>query len=221
MSNRTTTLGKLVTAIAVVVASLLGGALIGLLTLWWPASTTVTGTAFAAAAPEPPAPRQEAKPRKKTTPVVYGQRPGTIRLPQGGTATLIRQEVGPDAVLPVPDNLDEATWWGAGLDAPEGASLLAGHVNWQGKVGPFAELWNTQVGQRVTVKDEQGRNWTYRVSQVITLDKDELPSRAEALFGQEGKHRLVLVTCGGRWIGGDTGYASNRVVIAEPADQGR
>lgn len=145
-----------------------------------------------------------------------GQRPGTVRLPNGGTATLVRQELGPDAVLPVPDDLGEATWWGAGLDAPSGASVFAGHVNWQGRVGPFAELWDIRVGQQVIVVDEDGSEFTYSVTQIVTLGKDELPARATELFGQSGPHRLVLVTCGGRWLGGTTGYAENRVVIAEP-----
>jgi hypothetical protein len=35
-------------------------------------------------------------------------------------------------------------------------------------------------------------------------------------FGPRGPHRLVLVTCGGTWIGGRQGYEANRVVIAEP-----
>jgi hypothetical protein len=43
-----------------------------------------------------------------------------------------------------------------------------------------------------------------------------LPGRAQELFGQDGAHRLVLVTCGGRWVGGHDGYEENRVVIAEP-----
>ncbi|OZM73603.1 class F sortase [Amycolatopsis antarctica] len=170
-----------------------------------------------APAPEPQAPAPVAAEPPAPEPPLHGQRPGTIRLPDGGTATLVRQEVvGPEALLPVPDDLGEATWWGAGLDAPGGASLFAGHVNWQGRAGPFAELWNARVGERVTVKDTDGTEWNYDIAQVFTLHKDELPQRAGELFGQDGTHRVVLVTCGGRWLGGSTGYAENRVVVAEP-----
>ncbi|EIF00423.1 class F sortase [Saccharomonospora glauca] len=167
--------------------------------------------------------RESAEPDEPAEPAVEqpvaapsGQRPGTVVLPNGGTATLVRKELGPDAVLPVPDDLGEATWWGAGLDAPSGASVFAGHVNWQGRTGPFAELWDVHIGDRVTVTDDDGTTFTYAVSQIFTLGKDELPSRAPELFGQSGPHRLVLVTCGGRWLGGTTGYAENRVVVAEP-----
>jgi len=160
------------------------------------------------AAPAPHADAVPARPRD--------QRPGTIRLARGGTATLIRQNVGPGAVLPVPENVHEATWWGARLDASTGATVLAGHVNWRGQTGPFAELWDDGVGAAVSVVDNTGKTWRYRVSRIVTLVKDELPRRAAELFGQDGPHRLVLVTCGGQWVGGEVGYASNLIVIADP-----
>ncbi|GAA4850646.1 class F sortase [Saccharopolyspora rosea] len=161
--------------------------------------------AQAAAPPAPPAPRPA------------GQPPGTIRLPQGGTADLVRREIDRSGTLPIPSGVHEATWWGAGLDAPRGATVLAGHVNWKGSVGPFAELWQSRAGQLVTVVDDHGREWRYRVSDVVTVHKDELPARAADLFGQGGEHRLVLVTCGGRYVGGGLGYDENRIVVATPA----
>jgi len=146
-----------------------------------------------------------------------GEHPGTVRLPAGGTATLVATELdGDSAVLPVPENLNEATWWGADLDAARGASVFAGHVNWHGRTGPFAELWETTAGDTVTVVDDSGAPRHYEVTDTLSLDKDELAEQADVLFGQQQPHRIVLVTCGGRWIGGDTGYTSNRVVVADP-----
>lgn len=158
-------------------------------------------------APEPRPDPEPAPPPRRT------QAPGTVRLAEGGTATLVRSEVV-DGVLPVPDDLGEATWWGAGPDAASGATVLAGHVNWNGATGPFAELWRAKTGEPVTVVDRTGRVFRFAVTEVLTLDKDELPRNAAELFAQTGAHRLVLVTCGGRWVGGASGYADNRVVIA-------
>ncbi|MGB3437586.1 MAG: class F sortase, partial [Actinophytocola sp.] len=143
------------------------------------------------------------------------QAPGTVRLAQGGTATLVRRDVV-DGVLPIPEGVREATWWGAPFDGARGATVLAGHVNWKGATGPFAELWEARPGDQVTVVGGDGATFRYRVSRLVTVHKDELPGRAQELFGQEGGHRLVLVTCGGRWVGGHDGYEENRVVIAEP-----
>lgn len=166
--------------------------------------------------PSPLSSRQVPPPPPQPVHVPVGQPPGTIRLPDGGTAELVREELDRSGTLPVPDGLDEATWWGAGLDAPEGATVLAGHVNWNGRTGPFAALWDVSVGERVTVTGEDGREFTYRISELVTVDKNELPQRATELFGQAGQHRLVLVTCGGSYVGGEQGYSENRIVIATP-----
>lgn len=144
--------------------------------------------------------------------------PGTIRLPDGGLAKLVRREVGADGVLPVPDGIGEATWWGAEPAAPTGAMVLAGHVNWKGMTGPFDELWRTKAGRDVSLVDDTGKEIKYRISEVLTIHKDELPARAVELFGPRGPHRLVLVTCGGEWVGGQVGYEENRVVVAQPVN---
>lgn len=189
-------------------------------------AVVVTGNLFTApttstAADQAP-PREAAAVAPQALPaqpvhVPAGQPPGTVRLPQGGTAELVREEIDRSGTLPVPDGVDEATWWGAGLDAPKGATVLAGHVNWKGSIGPFEELWEAETGQPVTVVDDAGKEWRYQVSEVVTVHKDGLPARARELFGQGGEHRLVLVTCGGRYVGGDLGYDENRIVIATPA----
>jgi hypothetical protein len=170
-----------------------------------PATTSTT-----AAAPAAPAAQPTAQPPSR-------QEPGTIRLPAGGTAALVRTDLGPGGELPIPADLGQATWWGAELDAAGGASVFAGHINWRGATGPFAELWTAPIGGEVTVVDGSGKTWRYRISQLVTVHKDELPARADDLFGQSGPHRVVLVTCGGRWVGGSDGYEENRVVIADPA----
>ena len=170
-----------------------------------------------AAMPAEPSAKAQPPPATKPAPPPppQAQAPGTVRLAQGGTATLIRKDVV-GGVLPVPDGVREATWWGAPFDGTQGATVLAGHVNWKGATGPFAELWEARLGDRVTVVGVDGATFRYRVSQLVTVHKDELPGRAQELFGQDGAHRLVLVTCGGRWVGGHDGYEENRVVIAEP-----
>jgi hypothetical protein len=165
----------------------------------------------------PPPPTTAAAPAAETPRVPAPQQPGTVRLPAGGTATLVRKELGPNAELPIPADLGQATWWGAELDAAGGASVFAGHVNWRGATGPFAELWTDGIGAPVSIVDKDGRTWRYRVSQLVTVHKNDLAARADELFGQSGPHRVVLVTCGGRWVGGSDGYEENRVVIADPA----
>ncbi|MEV6897308.1 class F sortase [Amycolatopsis sp. NPDC051372] len=163
-----------------------------------------------------PAGPPPAAPVEHKQPPLAPQKPGTLRLPGGGTAAMVRQSLGPGNTLPVPSDIGQAAWWGAALDAVSGASVFAGHVNWKGATGPFAELWNERIGGEVTIVDSSGKSSKYRISQLVTVHKDDLPARADDLFGQAGPHRVVLVTCGGRWVGGTDGYEENRVVIADP-----
>jgi len=216
----------------VAVPSVMGAVLLAATVAVAASPAEVTGTPSAAHAPERPAKRALANatpsplpttstptppPATSTTPAPPAAQPAnTVRLAGGGTATLVPMEVV-DGVLPVPDGVREAAWWGAGLDGQNGATVLAGHVNWRGATGPFAELWDTKLGDVVTVVDKDGRAFQFRVRQLVTVHKTDLPGRAQELFGQDGTHRLVLVTCGGRWVGGRNGYEENRVVIAERA----
>lgn len=141
--------------------------------------------------------------------------PGSVRLPHGGTAFLVRQRTASDGTLPVPNRLDEAAWWGAGVHE-HGAMLLSGHINWAGKVGPFDELWRDHQGQRIWITSNNKSTQRYVISRIITLHKNELGAHAQRLFSQSGPHRLVLVTCGGRFVGGEQGYDENRIVVAKP-----
>jgi hypothetical protein len=181
-----------------------------------PAARPATPAPQPATSSAPAAPAVRTQSSTAPPPAPPPQPPGTVRLPAGGTATLVRTDLGPDGELPVPNDLRQATWWGAGLDAAGGASVFAGHVNWRGATGPFAELWSAGIDDVVTIVDSAGKTWRYRISQLVTVHKDDLPARADDLFGQSGPHRVVLVTCGGRWVGGSDGYEENRVVVADP-----
>ncbi|MFI5610411.1 class F sortase [Amycolatopsis sp. NPDC051903] len=143
-----------------------------------------------------------------------GRTPGTVVLPAGGTAKLVAEQVGDDGALPIPPSLGEAAWWGSGLGADHGVTLFSGHVNWQGRTGPFDQLWRMTQGQTVTVTDTSGGRWSYRVDEVRTIPKSGLAGESAKLFSPDGPHELVLVTCGGDYVGGTEGYDDNRVVTA-------
>lgn len=172
-----------------------------------PAPTTTAPTTHPSR-PQPPADHEQEHPA--------AQQPGTIRLASGGTARLVASHVTGDGTLAVPDGVREASYWGAGFGAESGATVVAGHVNWAGRTGPFAALWHARKGNEITVVDAGGHTFRFSVTTIVTLGKGELPEKAPTLFGQSGEHRLVLATCGGAWVGGKLGYASNRIVVATP-----
>ncbi|MBE1502426.1 hypothetical protein H4696_009526 [Amycolatopsis lexingtonensis] len=140
--------------------------------------------------------------------------PANLSLPGGGTAKLVQEDLDADGALKIPEGLDEAAWWGAKLGADHGVALLSGHVNWKGKKGPFMELWQVKPGQEVKLTDAAGGAWVYRVDAAETVHKTDLAGRSEQLFDPDGPHKLLLVTCGGEYVGGTEGYEDNRVVTA-------
>jgi hypothetical protein len=183
--------------------------------------TPQAGGPVAARRPAVPSEIQQGEPEAGAPGTELGALPGaaqalgTIQLPGGGTARLVREELTSAAVLPIPRGLGDAAYWGAKLGARSGAALVSGHVSWGGRKGPFDELWSMRPGQDVSVMDSAGGRWVYRVTDVVTLHKDALPAQAPRLFGQDGPHQLVLVTCGGDYLGGTDGYRDNRVISAK------
>jgi hypothetical protein len=128
----------------------------------------------------------------------------------------VHVRVANDGTLPIPSGVDQAVWWGTGLNAAAGATVFAGHVNWAGVTGPFAELWQDRLGAVITIRDNSGKQLRYRVTKVLTLNKSTLPKQAPTLFSASGPQRIVVATCGGEWVGGALGYADNRVMVATP-----
>jgi hypothetical protein len=143
-----------------------------------------------------------------------GQAPSQLSLPGGGTAKLVQEDLDANGALKIPEGLGEAAWWGAKLGADHGVALLSGHVNWKGKKGPFNELWQVKEGQEVKLTDAAGGAWVYRIDATETVHKSELAGRSEQLFDPDGPHKLLLVTCGGEYVGGSEGYEDNRVITA-------
>lgn len=118
--------------------------------------------------------------------------------------------------LQIPEGIDRAAWWDGGAQAgdPFGTTVLAGHVDSPDGVGLFAELIDIEVGEEVSVTSGT-ETLTYVVTAREQVLKDALATGTVA-FDQRGAHRLVLITCWGRWQPELHSYDSNVVVTAEP-----
>ncbi len=147
--------------------------------------------------------------------------PGRIRLP-GGASTAVVPAATVDGILDVPEDVDHVGWWDGSAEAgdPFGTTVLAGHVDsaTQG-LGFFARLLDSRVGDKLTVTAGKHRA-RYRVTSVRTVTKQALSAQTPA-FDQEGRHRLVLITCTGDYQRDRGGYDSNLVVTAEPIGRAR
>ena len=122
--------------------------------------------------------------------------------------------VDPDGTMGVPATASEIGWWADGPAPGEsGGSLIAAHVNLDGRSGAFAELGSMEVGQEVIVDREDGTTATYQVSAVEQFAKDAFPD--SRVYTYEGPTRLHLVTCGGVFDRATGHYDDNIVVFAD------
>ena len=122
------------------------------------------------------------------------------------------------ALIP-PSDVSRLGWYSAsavpGADGAVGSSVITGHINYQGQgTGYAARFANMNLGDEFEIYID-GTPQTFRVTQApyrLPKGSDFPPEVNDAT----GPNRLVLITCGGQFIGGALGYADNIITIAEP-----
>jgi hypothetical protein len=122
-----------------------------------------------------------------------------------------------DGQMELPDDPSVIGWYkfGAAPGDRRGSAVLGGHVDSVDEgIGPLVRLASVQVGERVVVTDGEGRPVAYQVSSVQRITKSALP--VDTLFRPGGRHQLVVITCGGRYLADAGGYEDNIVVLARP-----
>jgi sortase (surface protein transpeptidase) len=124
-----------------------------------------------------------------------------------------------DGQMAVPDDVDAVGWYkfGSVPGSSSGTTVLASHVDsWAEGVGPFARLREqARIGTWINVYRSDGSVRSYTVVDNRMIPKTDLP--VDLLFNRTGEHRLVLVTCGGRFQRDIGRYTDNIVVTAAPA----
>ncbi len=71
-------------------------------------------------------------------------------------------------------------------------------------------------GEEFEYRQPDGQRLRYQVTSVERITKAALP--VDRLFDPDVAHRLVVVTCGGRYLPDAGGYEDNIVVIAKPVN---
>ena len=155
----------------------------------------------------PPAKSVAGSPETVTPDVLPPTTPRRLRLGDID-APIVPLEMADSALTP-PDDPRVVGWWGKRAGARHGTTLLTGHTVHDGG-GTFDDLEHTPVGARAHLNRH-----SYEVRSVRVISKDELARRAPDLFAQNGRPKLVLVTC--EDYDRTTGhYASNVVVTLDP-----
>jgi sortase (surface protein transpeptidase) len=142
--------------------------------------------------------------------------PTRVSIPALGVRAKV-VEVGraPDGSIAVPSSDPaKATGWYAPGPAPgeRGTAVIVGHVDTASQPAIFEKLGDLRKGRIIEVKRTDRRVATFKVDSVETVPKTAFPT--DRIFQPAPRPRLVLVTCGGAWVGGQIGYADNVIVYA-------
>ncbi|MGC5329746.1 class F sortase [Micromonospora sp. DT62] len=156
------------------------------------------------------------RPAPKKFPVLPASRPVGIAIdPIDVRAPVHGVGIAPDGSIAVPDaaRAQEAGWYDQGPTPGQyGPAVIVGHVDTTSGPAVFHKLRDLDDGDRIEVARQDRSVAVFEVDSVERFDKDRLP--VDEVFGDFDRPRLRLITCGGRWVGGQTGYADNVVVFA-------
>ncbi len=111
---------------------------------------------------------------------------------------------------------DLTGWYDRGpVPGEPGRAIIVGHVDTRSGPAVFYRLRDLKPGDRIEVTRADGRLVVFTVDTVEYFDKANLP--ADRVYGDEGPPGLRLITCGGDWVGGQTGYQDNVIAFASLA----
>ncbi|WP_037331381.1 class F sortase [Salinispora tropica] len=156
------------------------------------------------------------RPPPKKFPVLPASDPVAVEIEAiDVTAPVHSVGLAPDGTIAAPDaaRAQEAGWYDQGPTPGQyGPAVLVGHVDTDTGPAVFQGLRDLRAGDRVEVNRTDGQVAVFEVNSVERFDKERFPT--DQVFGDFDRPNLRLVTCGGRWVGGQTGYADNVVVFA-------
>lgn len=137
----------------------------------------------------------------------------------GQTGQVVPIGITDDGVLAPPTDVSLTGWY---LDSAlpgsggPGSVVLTGHINEVGQGWGFASNFvEITAGEEITITTDAGGEVTYRA---VSGSEHDLKADgvAEIVNDFTGPERLVVITCGGRYVGGELGYESNIVTVFEP-----
>ncbi|MFU8873550.1 class F sortase [Micromonospora sp. SL4-19] len=156
------------------------------------------------------------RPPPKKFPVLSASPPTNISISKLGLrAPVHRVGIASDGTIAVPEleKAGEAGWYDQGpTPGQNGPAVIVGHVDTTSGPAVFHDLKKLDDGDRVEVTREDHSVAVFEVTSVQKYGKEKLP--VDEIFGDFSRPNLRLITCGGRWVGGETGYADNLVVYA-------
>ncbi|HEY3437436.1 MAG TPA: class F sortase [Actinotalea sp.] len=185
------------------------------------ASSVVPGPSLAAPHDAVPTPTLPEVPVRSADlgPVVHPPAPVSLRLAALGIELPVDPVgVTADGQMEIPPLAERGGWYRFGATPGDrtGTAVIAAHVDSVASagLGPFAHLRDLAVGDLVDITLGDGSVLHYAVTAVTVVPKPEIAW--SDVFTRDGRHHLVLITCGGRFDRAARHYEDNVIVTADP-----
>jgi len=119
----------------------------------------------------------------------------------------------PSGIMASPTQADLVGWYELGPRPGEPSNaILAGHVDWNGKIGAFNRLDELKPGDIIKVKSGPDISYEYEVESTNSYQVDNAP--VAEIFGDTQEPVLTLITCGGDYDTNRQEYEERIVVRA-------
>ncbi|WFF04439.1 class F sortase [Micromonospora sp. WMMD964] len=156
------------------------------------------------------------RPPPKKFPVLSSSRPTSLAIEKIDLRAPVHDVgIAPDGTIAVPDvgRAQEAGWYDQGPTPGQyGPAVIVGHVDTTSGPAVFHQLRELRAGDQIEVTRTDRSVAVFEVDSVERFDKGRLP--VDEVYGDFSRPSLRLITCGGQWVGGETGYSDNVVVFA-------
>ncbi|WP_433301782.1 class F sortase [Actinoplanes sp. CA-030573] len=160
--------------------------------------------------------RQAGEPPPRSFPVLDPSRPERLTIPSIKVeAPILDVGLASDGSVDVPPlkRHNEAGWFDGGPTPGQfGPALIVGHADTKSGPSIFYNLPKLKPGQRIEVLRADNSVAIFEVNSIEHFNKGKLP--IQRVYGDFSRPSLRLMTCGGSWVGGSTGYSDNVVVFA-------
>ena len=134
----------------------------------------------------------------------------------GVDAPVVEMGLDDQGIPQVPLNGQDVAWYN--FSSPPGAgsnTVFAGHINWEGALGVFADMDELQPGDRVRLISQDEYEYTYEVFANFAVDPYEDDSLK--VMDPTPTDTVTLITCGGTWIPDASerfgGSYTNRIIV--------
>lgn len=134
----------------------------------------------------------------------------------GVTAPVMSVGLAADGTINTPPlNNNNVTGWYSGGPSPGqmGPAVIVGHVDGPTGESVFYQLGRMRPGDKIQVDLANHRVAMFSVYSVEVYSKGRFPG--DRVYNDYTRPGLRLITCGGTWVGGSTGYSDNIVVYAQ------